>query len=1408
MSLTNTDDIKRPILDKNFKLNKNNNDINIFVMDYYRCLDTLDYEPPIDENEESIDDGDDDNNADENLFSEEKQKELSYTQPMLIKAFGMLESRHSITINLKGFQPFFYICIPDEWSKIHYNAFVAALKKAVYYKFKDHLVKAQMVLRKPFSKFTGKDQFKFLKLYFKNKESYDTYVRKLSKPLIIKGLMENKPHKYDLYEANIEPILKFIHLTKIKPVSWIQLPKDTYQITKGNKKTVTTDYEVTLQWDQIKPLDKFGNAPLNILSFDIEANSSHGDFPVAKKTYQKLAQDLITLYNEYGIKGKRNNVHPLLKSAPKSVINNLMNLVFNDYYNNNGIHQINTISNLKPHAETIEQLSYAICQLFELIEQKHLTIDEFVLQLTDLFEYNLPPLDIHKTNNSDYFLLATEITSQMSLLKKSNNKRYLENPQAVVTLMIQMAFDEYLDAFNVNCVYTKKNIKPDPKIIASIVPFIYSILSDCANFIHKKKIPANCNFTTVDGTEYTQDNLTQTAFVKLLTDLLNQYLPPVEGDPVTHIGSTFQLMGESDCYLKHIICLNTCDSITNDELVNDENADIYLPAKDLAKDLIAYEKQLGNPEYINLTKEQTDSLLKTKEKEIKGWDIPYRKLQCKKAAEYRRAKQSLTDKAIVIVECFDTEREVLLAWKQLVIINDPEIVAGYNINLFDFSFMGDRADENGCAEEFYQLGRMKGLIQRIFEQKLSSSGLGDNILKYIPMVGRAIIDVYKHVQASYKLDSYKLDSVCHKFLFKEKMDMPPQELFILNRGSSADRKKIAEYCLIDCVLNGRLISKLEIVGNAIAMANVCKVPFTYLFLRGQGVKIFSLVADVCADEGFLIPTLAKADPDSDEGYEGALVLNPFTGIYFDPIAVADFNSLYPSSMISENLSHDSFVEIGGKYDNLPGYEYVDIKYDKFKTTVKPGTKKKIKVKIGVETCRYVQLVNGKKGILPTILMNLLKARKEAKNKAAAETDPFKAKIWDGLQLAYKVTANSLYGQTGASTSPICKKEIAASTTAIGRQMIMFSKNYVEKEYKDKIIILDTGKAVTPYSGKKYHIKDTYCVYGDTDSIFIKFGIHDMEGNKIGGIDAVFISMALCKMAAKEISVQLKPPQNLDPEKVIYPFVLVSKKRYHGHYYTDITKNEFYPNSMGLLNKRRDNAPIAKHVFGGSLDIIMNQHDVAKAKEFVENETTKLLNGEFSLDKFTITKTLRSYYAKPNQIAHNVLANRQAQRDPGNKFESNDRVPYVFIIHPNPSKDHLQGDKIETPAFIKQNNLMVNYKMYLTNQIMKPVAQIFDLVPGFEGTETMLNGLITDQEYKRQGIVKLDKFIKKKTTPDFPKLFDMIEKARLTKEALAKQDVQIIDADDEDEDPLIEDDDELITIEGADAYESNYDNPDF
>ena len=148
-------------------------------------------------------------------------------------------------------------------------------------------------------------------------------------------------------------------------------------------------------------------------------------------------------------------------------------------------------------------------------------------------------------------------------------------------------------------------------------------------------------------------------------------------------------------------------------------------------------------------------------------------------------------------------------------------------------------------------------------------------------------------------------------------------------------------------------------------------------------------------------------------------------------------------------------------------------------------------------------------------------------------------------------------------------------------------------------------------------------------------------------------------------------------------------------------------SMGIVLKRRDNAPIVKDVYGGIIDILMKEQDINKAVEFLDNCLQDIVKEKYAMDKLVITKSLRSGYKNPDQIAHKVLADRIGKRDPGNKPSVGDRVAYIYIENPN--KKALQGEKIETPEYIIANKVKINYSFYITNQLMKPIQQVFALV---------------------------------------------------------------------------------------------------
>ena len=338
-----------------------------------------------------------------------------------------------------------------------------------------------------------------------------------------------------------------------------------------------------------------------------------------------------------------------------------------------------------------------------------------------------------------------------------------------------------------------------------------------------------------------------------------------------------------------------------------------------------------------------------------------------------------------------------------------------------------------------------------------------------------------------------------------KDDLHHLELFAKHKGTAADRAVIAKYCIQDCDLVLTLMAKLDTFVNARGMADVCFVPLQYLFLRGQGIKIFSRVAYEASKRNQIILTQEALEGEG-IGYEGAIVISPKIGMYLEtPIAVLDFNSLYPSSMIGENLSPDTFLfkktysETGKlkDYEGLPADKikgldgYHEISYDE------DGCKC---------VCAYMQPTPDQPlsfGLIPMALQIMLKKRKEARKKMEDPTlDDAQKSVYNGLQLAYKVVANSIYGQLGSRTSPIRKMCVAACTTAVGRRSLLFAKSTVEADGAEVVY----GDSVAKYTPIMVRIHgninilriDQLDAYGTG---WMKYGDDGKELCEVQGVDS-------------------------------------------------------------------------------------------------------------------------------------------------------------------------------------------------------------------------------------------------------------------------------------------------------------------
>jgi DNA polymerase elongation subunit (family B) len=255
-----------------------------------------------------------------------------------------------------------------------------------------------------------------------------------------------------------------------------------------------------------------------------------------------------------------------------------------------------------------------------------------------------------------------------------------------------------------------------------------------------------------------------------------------------------------------------------------------------------------------------------------------------------------------------------------------------------------------------------------------------------------------------------------------------------------------------------------------------------------------------------------------------------------------------------------------------------------------------------------------------------------------------------------------------------------------------------------------------------------------------------------------MTIEIAQDAAHLCTQYLKSPMELSYEKTLMPFILVRKKKYVGMLYeTDPNKGKM--KIMGLSVKRRDTCDYFKDVYGGVLTILMSgrENTIQEAITFVEKSLNELVEGRVPMDKLSITKALRSYYKNPQSIAHKVLADRIGKRDPGNKPKAGDRIRYVCIDIPN-SKKALMGERIETPEFIVEQKLKIDYNYYITNQLMRPLQQLFGLC---------LEQIWELNAKKNSGRIKNYRSEMEKLQKDYPDLEVFVEKKEKVTSAKVK-----------------------------------------
>jgi DNA polymerase delta subunit 1 len=474
-----------------------------------------------------------------------------------------------------------------------------------------------------------------------------------------------------------------------------------------------------------------------------------------------------------------------------------------------------------------------------------------------------------------------------------------------------------------------------------------------------------------------------------------------------------------------------------------------------------------------------------------------------------------------------------------------------------------------------------------------------------------------------------------------------KKMFAMFKLTDDDRANIAYYCAVDCDLTLYLMHKLAVVPDTVLMSRVTQTLLSDISSRGQQIKVYNQIYRFCQENNFVM-NMRDSGWDPTAEFQGATVLPPTPNYYQDPIATLDFASLYPSIMQAHNLCFSTVI--------LDEPERLN------------GAVSKSTYEIGTQRVTFVNSETTK-GILPSILQNLLSARKQAKKDMEAATDPFQQQIYNSRQLALKISANSMYGFTGVANNGMYSCLWVANTvTLTGRKMIDATKNFVEAHYPGVNV-----------------------VYGDTDSVMCRFSRSSPLLAEVKTEEELMPRIfEVAEDMSRRASALFKAPNKLEFEKVYYPYLLIGKKNYVGMKYEGSPTKEPKMDAKGIEIVRRDKIAILRNTLKDILYLSLQRKAYDEAFTLLQGMVSKFVTGSITVDDVVTSKSLKSEYKSDMQPQLTVVR-KMVKRKAFGVPRVGDRVPFVILEDASEPNMSLRA---EHPEYAKRNRLTLDRLYYL------------------------------------------------------------------------------------------------------------------
>ena len=247
------------------------------------------------EQERRNDEGDGDGSGGSSTGDGDGDGEGNSAELLCIRLFGKTDDNKSICLNT-NFTPYFYIKIPSAWNNTRAQMLVSYIKSNIANKNAlDGLISFDVVIKKEFRGFTAGADFKFIRFVFKNMKSYKSFEYWIEKNKIKNKFLYPRDTKLTLYESNIQPLIRCMHIRKLNACGWVKVSKYTHY----KDPLSFCDINIRTKWTELNPHESNMIQKFVIASFDIECMSESGNFPEAKNDNDPIIQ-IGTVFSYYG----------------------------------------------------------------------------------------------------------------------------------------------------------------------------------------------------------------------------------------------------------------------------------------------------------------------------------------------------------------------------------------------------------------------------------------------------------------------------------------------------------------------------------------------------------------------------------------------------------------------------------------------------------------------------------------------------------------------------------------------------------------------------------------------------------------------------------------------------------------------------------------------------------------------------------------------------------------------------------------------------------------------------------------------------------------------------------------------------------------------------------------------------